>query len=79
MKYQRMKFSQLLKELDSEEKARTWIWLAKFDGKEFVCPKCTHENFYQHKKIQKLGNAKVAICIFDSEQTQFFSILKLQC
>ncbi|MBX9786313.1 MAG: hypothetical protein K2Y08_03135 [Alphaproteobacteria bacterium] len=46
MKYQRMKFSQLLKELDSEEKARAWIWLAKFDGKEFCCPRCAHEKFY---------------------------------
>lgn len=49
MMYLKMKFSQLLKELDSEEKARSWIWLAKFEGKEFCCPKCQHEIFYQHK------------------------------
>ncbi len=40
MKYPQMKFCKLLSELDSEEKARAWIWLAKFDGKEFICPKC---------------------------------------
>jgi transposase-like protein len=45
-----MKFSKILRELDSEEKARAWVWLAKFDGKEFVCPECGHESFYQHKK-----------------------------
>ena len=43
MDYQHMKFSQLLKELNSEEKARMWVWLAKFDGKEFVCPQYHHE------------------------------------
>lgn len=45
-----MKFDQLLKELNSEEKAGIWIWLAKFDGREFVCPRCHHEDYYQHKK-----------------------------
>jgi len=49
-----MKFSRILRELDSEEKARAWVWLAKFDGKEFVCPKCRHESFYQHKKTPEV-------------------------
>ena len=30
MKYQKMKCNKILAELDSEEKARSWIWLAKF-------------------------------------------------
>ena len=50
MKYQHMKFCKLLSELDSEEKARAWIWLAKFDGKEFICPKCSNETCWQHHK-----------------------------
>lgn len=50
MQYQQMKFGKILKELDSEEKARAWVWLAKFDGKLFVCPKCTGESYYQMKK-----------------------------
>jgi hypothetical protein len=50
MKYQRMKCYKILMELDSEEKARAWIWLAKFDGKEFSCAKCSGEKFYQHKQ-----------------------------
>jgi hypothetical protein len=50
MKYQKMKCNKILAELDSEEKARSWIWLAKFDGKEFSCMKCSGEKFYQHKK-----------------------------
>jgi len=53
MKYQQMKFCKILGELDCEEKARAWIWLAKFDGKGFVCPKCAHEIFISIRKIQK--------------------------
>ena len=58
MKYPEMKFSKLLQELDSEEKARAWIWLAKFDGKEFACPKCDHEEYYQHKKNPEIRECK---------------------
>ena len=58
MKYRRMKFNKILKELDSEEKARSWIWLAKFDGKEFCCTKCSSEKFYQHKKSPEVRECK---------------------
>ena len=58
MKYQRMKFNKILKELDSEEKARLWVWLAKFDGKKFVCPKCSGESFYQHNKNPEIRECK---------------------
>ena len=50
MEYRRMKFSQIINELDSEEKARAWIWLAKFDGKEFCCSACKGSLYYQYKK-----------------------------
>jgi transposase-like protein len=53
-----MKFNKILKELDSEEKARSWIWLAKFDGKEFCCTKCSSESFYQHKKNPEVRECK---------------------
>jgi ISXO2-like transposase domain len=58
MQYQKMKFHKILKELDCEEKARLWIWLAKFDGKKFVCPKCACEDFYQHKKTPEIRECK---------------------
>lgn len=50
MKYKRIKSSKIMVELDSEKKARSWVWLAKFDGKQFCCPKCQFDKFYQHKK-----------------------------
>ena len=58
VQYRRMKFNKILKELDSEEKARAWVWLAKFDGKIFSCPKCQSEQFYQHKKNPEVRECK---------------------
>jgi hypothetical protein len=63
MKYRRMKFTKILQELDSEEKARIWVWAAKFDGKNFLCLKCQHEEFYQHKKSPEVRECKN--CHFD--------------
>lgn len=53
-----MKFCKLLRELDSEEKARAWIWLAKFDGKEFVCPQSNNEACWQHHKNPEVRECK---------------------
>ncbi len=58
MKYEHMKFCNIISELDSEEKARAWIWLAKFDGKEFICPKCTNATYYQHRKKVEVRECK---------------------
>lgn len=56
--YRKMKSIKIFKELDSEEKARLWVWLAKFDGKEFVCPKCKNESYYQHRKYPEVRECK---------------------
>ena len=58
LKYHRMKFSKILKELDTESKARAWIWLAKFDGKDFICPKCLGESYYQQKVKPEIRKCK---------------------
>lgn len=82
-----MKFSKILKELDSEEKARAWIWLAKFDGKDFVCPKCFGEDYYQQKvkpeirKCKSCGN-RVRIranTIFQHSKIPLLTWLKAIC
>ncbi len=49
MDYQRMKSVKIHKEIDSEEKARQWVWKARFGGKNFICPQCEGESFWQHK------------------------------
>jgi len=87
VKYRRMKFSRILSELDSEEKARAWVWLAKFQGKEFVCPKCGAESFYQHRKNPEVRECTVchfevrlrANTIFQNSKTAMLLWLKAIC
>jgi len=87
VKYQRMKFSRILRELDSEEKAREWIWLAKFQGKEFVCPKCNGESFYQHRKSPEIRECRTchfevrirANTIFQNSKTPMLLWLRAIC
>jgi len=87
MRYERMKFCKILSELDSEEKARVWIWLAKFDGKEFICPKCRNENYYQHHKNPEVRECKKchfevrlrADTIFQKSKTPLLIWLKAIC
>lgn len=49
MSYQRMKSFKIFEEIDTEEKARQWLWRCRFEGKNFVCPQCEGESFWQHK------------------------------
>ena len=87
MAYKRMKFNKILRELDSEEKARAWVWLAKFDGKEFVCPECGHETFYQHMKNPEVRECRGchlqvrlrANTIFQDSKTKMLVWLRALC
>lgn len=87
MKYQRMKFSRILRELDSEEKARTWVWLAKFHGKEFVCTKCNGLAFWKHRKSPEIRECKAchfevrlrANTIFQNSKTPMLLWLRAIC
>lgn len=44
-----MKGDQVFQEINSEEKAREFVWKIKFGGKDFTCPKCAHEKFWQRR------------------------------
>jgi hypothetical protein len=87
MKYPRMKFSLILKELDSEEKALAWTWLAKFDGKDFECPKCSGEIYYQQKTNLEIRKCKLcghrvrirANTIFQHSKTPLLVWLRAIC
>jgi hypothetical protein len=82
-----MRFWKIMNELDSEEKARAWIWLAKFDGKEFTCPKCKNETYYQHHKSPEIRECKKchfevrirANTIFQKSKTPLLTWLKIIC
>jgi len=82
-----MRLSKVLSELNSEEKARSWIWLAKFDGKKFCCPKCQNESYYQHHKNPEIRECKKchfevrlrANTIFQKSKTPLLIWLKAIC
>lgn len=59
MKYQKMKAVRLYREINSEEKAREWIWDIKFGGKPFHCPACHGGGYYQHKKNPEVRECKL--------------------
>jgi transposase-like protein len=82
-----MKFNKILRELDSEEKARAWVWLAKFDGKEFLCPNCGRNACYQHIKNPEVRECQAchlqvrlrANTIFQNSKTPMLVWLKALC
>lgn len=48
MKYERIKSIEFFTRIDTEEKARDWVWRSQFEGKDFVCPECGEEGYWQH-------------------------------
>ncbi len=49
MAYKRMKLTQFFAAVNTEKRARGLFWRAKFGGKEFECPRCCHERYYEFK------------------------------
>ncbi|GEM_PF-4396062 len=49
MAYQRLKGPEFFKVVDSEEKARQWVWQTKFGKDSFKCRACGVSKFYQHR------------------------------
>lgn len=47
MSYLRFQGMSFFKQINTEEKARNLVWRSRFSGKEFICPECKHEEFYQ--------------------------------
>lgn len=64
-------------EISTEEAARNLIWRCRFGGKEFACPVCKCEEFYQHKSRDEIRECRScrkqvrvrAGTIFDSSKT----------
>ena len=50
MKYQELSMSQFFRKVCSERKARDLAWSIKFGNQGFHCPKCSCEQFWEHKK-----------------------------
>lgn len=46
MTYIRFKGMSFFKQIRTEAAARDLVWSSKFDGKEFICPVCSHDQFW---------------------------------
>jgi transposase-like protein len=46
MRYISLSGEDFFRQINMEQKARDWLWRARFDGKDFVCPYCESELFY---------------------------------
>lgn len=47
MKYKHLKVFGIFRGIQTEEDARKWIWQSKYGGKDFVCPHCGCERYYE--------------------------------
>jgi hypothetical protein len=62
MNYAKLKPAEFFREVATEETAREMIWRSKFGGKEFVCPKCQGEGFYQYAHNPEIRKCKSTEC-----------------
>jgi transposase-like protein len=44
-----MTVAEFFEKVSTEEAARAMTWKARFSGKEFVCPHCSHEKYYAYR------------------------------
>ncbi len=56
--YPKIKTDDFFKHITTERKARELVWKAKFNGKDFVCPKCRSKRYYPITK-----RAEVRQCV----------------
>jgi len=49
MEYTKFKGWEVLRKINTEEKARNFVWQTKYEGKDFVCPGCQSEVFWEYK------------------------------
>jgi hypothetical protein len=48
MNYHRFKGMSFFKAIRTEEQARNFVWSSRFGGKDFICPHCQHESFWEY-------------------------------
>jgi hypothetical protein len=57
--YKPMKLGDVLAQVETEEQARTLFWRSKCGGKDFECPRCTHEGYYQYRTRPEIRECKL--------------------
>ncbi len=59
MRYVKLTIPEFFEKICSEEAAREVFWRCKFEGKDFICPRCTHEDFYQHNSRPEIRQCRL--------------------
>lgn len=59
MQYLKLTTPEFFDKICSEEAARELFWRCKFEGKDFSCPRCTHEHFYQHNARPEIRQCRL--------------------
>lgn len=85
MNYDRLKSSQFFEKIKSEEDARDLVWRSRFDGKVFVCPKCSSTKFWQHEarpEIRQCSSCKLEVrlrvgTMFENSKTPILTWLRV--
>ena len=59
MRYQKLSTAELFARVNTEQRARQWLWRTKFQGKGFLCPRCTHRRYWQHKSRPEVRTCRL--------------------
>lgn len=59
MRYQKLSTSEFFARVSTEHRARQWLWRAKFQGKGFECPRCTHRRYWQHRSRPEVRTCRL--------------------
>ena len=59
MKYERLRSVEFFTTIDTEEKARDWVWRSRFGGKAFECADCGEEGYWQHHARPEIRECEI--------------------
>lgn len=84
MFYEEFSSERFFTEITSEDAARDLIWRSRCSGKDFICPHCINETFYQHRSRPEIRECRSchkqvrvrAGTIFDSSKTSLLIWVK---
>jgi hypothetical protein len=58
MRYISLRSEDFFRQMNTEAKARDWLWRSRFDGQEFCCPHCRAQSYYRHDSRPEVRTCK---------------------
>ena len=59
MDYEHLSSMEFFTQVDTEEKARNWVWRCQLEGKDFLCPHCGEEGYWQHRARPEIRECEI--------------------